>query len=58
VNPLVEDTGSPPIPAVQGWGREYDGARGPLIDLCQAVPGYAPHPGLLARLGQAAADPV
>ena len=58
MNPLVEDTGSPPIPAVQGWGREYDGARGPLIDLCQAVPGYAPHPELLARLGQAAADPV
>ena len=58
MNPLVEDTGSPPIPAVQGWGREYQGGQGPLIDLCQAVPGYPPHPELLARLGRAAADPL
>ena len=58
MNPLVEDTGSPPIPAVQAWGRAYDGRRGPLIDLCQAVPGYAPHPGLLERLAHAAADPL
>ena len=58
MNPLVEDTGSPPIPAVQGWGRGYQGGRGPLIDLCQAVPGYPPHPELLARLGQAAANPL
>jgi aspartate/methionine/tyrosine aminotransferase len=46
------------IPAVQGWGRAYGGARGPLIDLCQAVPGYAPDAGLLARLAEAAADPL
>ncbi len=57
MNPLVQDTGSPPIPAVQAWGRAYGGGRGPLIDLCQAVPGYAPHPELLARLGRAAARP-
>ena len=58
MNPLVERTESPPIPAVQAWGRAYDGARGPLIDLCQAVPGYAPHPELLRRLGAAASDPL
>ena len=58
MNPLVHDTASPPIPAVQGWARAYDGSRGPLIDLCQAVPGYAPHPDLLARLSAAAADPL
>ena len=58
MNPLVQDTGSPPIPEVQTWGRAYGGARGPLIDLCQAVPGYAPHPDLLSRLAQAAADPL
>ena len=58
MNPLVQDTGSPPIPEVQAWGRAYAGRRGPLIDLCQAVPGYAPHPDLLRRLGEAAADPL
>ena len=58
MNPLVEDTATPPIPAVQGWGRAYGGGRGPLIDLCQAVPGYAPDAGLLARLAEAAADPL
>ena len=58
MNPLVEDTGSPPIPRVQEWGRAYDGARGPVIDLCQAVPGYAPDLELLHRLALAAADPL
>lgn len=58
MNPLVTSTDSPPIPAVQGWGRAYDGSKGPLIDLCQAVPGYAPHPELLARLAAAASDPL
>ena len=58
MNPLVEDTGSPPIPIIQSWGRAYEGTRGPLIDLCQAVPGYAPHHGLLTRLAAAGADPL
>ena len=58
MNPLVQDTGSPPIPAVQAWMRAYDGRRGPLIDLCQAVPGYPPPPALLARLAEAAGDPA
>jgi aspartate/methionine/tyrosine aminotransferase len=29
-----------------------------VLDLTQAVPGYPPHPELLARLGRAAADPA
>ncbi len=58
MNPLVQDTATPPIPQVQAWGRAYAGGRGPLIDLCQAVPGYAPAPELLRRLGDAAADPA
>ena len=58
MNPLVAATDSPPIPAVQSWGRAYDGARGSLIDLCQAVPGHPPHPELLRRLSEAAADPA
>ncbi len=58
MNYLVQTTAAPPIPEVQAWGRAYSGARGPLIDLCQAVPGHPPHPELLRRLGEAAADPA
>ena len=54
INPLVAGLALPPIPAVQAWGRSYNGAMGPLIDLSQAVPGYPPHPDLLAWLAEAA----
>ncbi|PWW03404.1 hypothetical protein DFR52_10184 [Hoeflea marina] len=53
-NPLVETLAAPPIPEVQAWKREYDGSFGPVIDLSQAVPGYPPHPDMLAWLGEAA----
>ena len=53
-NPLVRDTGTPPIPEAQGWARRYDGLRGPLIDMSQAVPGYPPHENILNHLSQAA----
>ena len=56
-NSLVRDTASPPIPQVQAWGRAYDGHRGNLIDLCQAVPGYPPPPAMLERLAGAAGRP-
>lgn len=55
LNPLLLDTGSPPIPEVHGWATRYDGAFGPMLDMCQAAPGYPPHPDLLARLGEEAA---
>ena len=54
LNQRVIEAGAPPIPQVQAWGRAYDGSKGPLIDLCQAVPGYPPHPALLERLADAA----
>lgn len=57
INPLVAGLNPPPVPAVQSWGRAYDGRRGPLIDLSQAVPGYPPHPDLLAWLAEAAGSP-
>jgi aspartate/methionine/tyrosine aminotransferase len=57
MNPLLVDTGTPPIPEAQAWARRYDGTRGPLLDLSQAVPGYPPHPGLLDQLARAAGDP-
>jgi aspartate/methionine/tyrosine aminotransferase len=54
INPLVADVGSPPIPEAQSWTRRYDGSYGPLINLSQAVPGNAPHEGMLERLAATA----
>lgn len=56
-NPLVEKLSPPPVPSVLAWAKTYDGARGPLIDLSQAVPGYPAHPDMLKWLGEAAASP-
>jgi aspartate/methionine/tyrosine aminotransferase len=52
INPLVADTGSPPIPEAQVWTQRYDASLGPLINLSQAVPGSAPHPDFLKRLAE------
>jgi aspartate/methionine/tyrosine aminotransferase len=57
-NPRVAALAAPPIPSIQRWARSYDGRRGPLIDLSQAAPGYAPHPLLLAALADAAGSPA
>lgn len=57
LNPDLIDTGTPPIPEAQGWARRYDGSRGPLIDLSQAVPGSPPPDALLRKLAEAAAEP-
>ncbi|MEP7456515.1 aminotransferase [Phyllobacterium sp. SB3] len=56
LNPLVTNLASPPIPAVQAWGKSYDGSRGELIDLSQAVPGYPAHVNMLQWLGEAASS--
>lgn len=58
INSLVADVGSPPIPEAQSWTRRYDGAYGPLINLSQAVPGNAPHPGMLERMAAIAGSPA
>lgn len=55
-NPLVARISPPPVPAVQAWARAYDGAKGPLIDLSQAVPGYPTHPDMLRLLGDMASS--
>jgi len=57
LNPLVADLAPPPIPSVQAWAGAYDGGLGPTVDLSQAVPGYPPHPELIALLRAAAANP-
>lgn len=54
LNPLIASLSAPPIPAVQAWGRAYDGRLGPLVDLSQAVPGYPPEPRMLRWLADAA----
>ncbi|MBB4066376.1 aminotransferase [Gellertiella hungarica] len=53
-NPLVERLNPPAIPTVLAWGRAYDGHRGKLIDLSQAVPGYPPHRDMLRYLSEEA----
>lgn len=55
-NSLVAELSPPPVPFVFAWARAYDGARGPMIDLSQAVPGYAPHDDILRWLGEAASS--
>ena len=56
VNPNVSAIETPPIPQAHAWAARYDGRLGPLLDLCQAVPGYPPHPAILAHAATAAQD--
>jgi len=58
LNPWLADVAAPPIPAAHGWAARYDGSCGPMLDLCQAVPGYPPHPQMLEHLAAAAGDPA
>lgn len=55
-SPAILETAEPAIPMARAWAARYRGQAGPALDLTQAVPGYPPHPELLARLGEAAAD--
>ena len=54
LSPRIHATQAPPIPTVRGWAARYRGQAGPVLDLTQAVPGYPPHPDLLARIAEAA----
>ena len=56
-NPSVRSLDLPPIPMVHNWAASYDGAKGPSLDLSQAVPGYAPPQDLLYWLSEAAGSP-
>jgi aspartate/methionine/tyrosine aminotransferase len=55
-NPAVSKLTAPPVSVVQDWRAAYDGGCGNLIDMSQAVPGYAAHPDMTAALENAAAD--
>lgn len=56
MNSDIAAVAPPPIPEARAWAARYGGRHGPAIDLTQAVPGYAPHADLMARLGEAAGD--
>ncbi|NTV48896.1 MAG: aminotransferase [Geobacteraceae bacterium] len=57
VSPQIASVHSPPISEVKRWvaGRANDGRE--LVDLCQAVPDYAPSPELTEHLSRLLADP-
>ena len=57
-NPAITALNAPPVSIVQDWIASYDGTKGALIDMSQAVPGYAAHPDMLRALKQAGADPA
>ena len=46
-----------PLSQPLDWKSSYDNTKGPLIDMSQAVPGYAAHDDILASLAVAAVDP-
>jgi len=56
-NPAISKLTAPPVSVVQDWRASYDGSKGDLIDMSQAVPGYAAHPEMIAALESAAANP-
>jgi aspartate/methionine/tyrosine aminotransferase len=58
LSPLISSVHFPPISEVKRWlaERPQDGKE--LIDLCQAVPDYAPSPELTTHLSQLISDPL
>jgi aspartate/methionine/tyrosine aminotransferase len=55
-NPAVSALTAPPVSVVQDWRASYNGSKGQMIDMSQAVPGYDAHPNMTAALTAAAAD--
>ncbi|WP_102960815.1 aminotransferase [Mangrovicella endophytica] len=51
INPFLARTSAPPIPESRAWADSYDGLRGSLLNLAQAVPGDPPPQALLDRIG-------
>ncbi|MGI4793039.1 MAG: aminotransferase [Janthinobacterium lividum] len=56
LNSLLTRVELPPIPQAHAWAARYEGAHGAALDLCQAVPGWAPHPEMLAHLSAEAGE--
>lgn len=59
VSPLIRDVHYPPISEVRQWAAlRRENSDMPLIDLCQAVPDYAPAGKLTAYLSTVVGDPL
>jgi aspartate/methionine/tyrosine aminotransferase len=58
VNDHIRTVHFPPISEVKGWLAERKECGLELIDLCQAVPDYAPAPSLTAHLATLLEDPL
>ncbi len=58
LNEHVRSVQSPPISEVSNWIAQRTDSDTPLIDLCQAVPDYAPPPEMVRHIQQAALDPM
>ena len=57
LSPLITAVHFPPISEVRGWVAERPADGPELIDLCQAVPDYAPAPQLTDHLATLLRDP-
>ncbi|GJE35173.1 aminotransferase [Methylobacterium oxalidis] len=57
-NPLLLATDRPAIPLIQAWAARYGNEHGPILDMCQAAPGYEPCAELLDRLAEEAGNPA
>jgi aspartate/methionine/tyrosine aminotransferase len=58
LNEHVRSIHPPPISEVQSWAAQRPENAVPLIDLCQAVPDYAPPPEMISHIQQAVLDPL
>ncbi|MBV5341240.1 MAG: aminotransferase [Deltaproteobacteria bacterium] len=58
MSPLISSVHFPPISEVKRWVAERPDDGKQLIDLCQAVPDYAPAPELTEHLSRLLSDPL
>lgn len=58
LNEHVKAVHPPPIGEVRGWAKQRPDDAAPLIDLCQAIPDYAPPLELISHIQQVALDPL
>ena len=57
LNEHVKSVHPPPISEVKEWASQRPDYAAPLIDLCQAIPDYAPPAEMINHIQQAALDP-
>jgi len=58
VSPQIANVHFPPISEVKRWVAERPPGGRELVDLCQAVPDYAPAPELTEHLSRLLGDPL